>query len=298
MDIRRLDLNLLRTLNALLDERSVTRAGLRLGLTQSAVSASLGRLRGAFADPLFVRAQRGVAPTPRALGLADPVRRLLADAEALLRATPFSPETMTTRLSVAATDYSQAVIITPAFAAMRPAAPGLQLAVRPLDPRRLAALVEDGEVDLAVLSSDLVPPSLHSMRLLKDGYVLAGRRDHPELGRAAVTLERFCELEHALVSPTGGSFRGPVDVALETLGLTRNVTISVSGFLPLLDVLQATDLVAAIPARLVREASNLSLLPLPFDIPSFTMVAAWHERTHHDPGHGWVRAQLAAVPDA
>jgi DNA-binding transcriptional LysR family regulator len=293
VDIRTFDLNLLRTLDALLDERSVTRAAVRLGLTQPAVSGALARLREALDDPLFVRTQHGVTPTPRALALAERVKQVLADAEVVLRPAPFEPAAWSGALAVAATDYAQRVIVTPFFADLRSVAPGLTLAVRALEPEHLAQRLEGGDLDIAVLALEYAPPSLHARRLLDDRYVLALRAGHPAAGQP-MTLERFLGLEHALVSPAGGHFRGPVDVALEARSFARNVVASVPGFLPLVDLLLATDLVAAAPERLVRGAPGLATCDLPLEVPGFTMVCAWHARTHHDPAHRWLRERLAA----
>ncbi|MBW8816207.1 MAG: LysR family transcriptional regulator [Caulobacterales bacterium] len=294
-DIRNLDLNLLRALDALLDERSVTRAALRLRLTQPAVSGTLARLRAAFDDPLFVRTQRGLLPTPRAADLAEPLKRVLADAEALVRQPVFDPKTAVGRLSIVASDYAQRLTVTPFVAQLRRAAPGLSVAVRPLEPARVAALFEQGQADLAILPTTLAPPHLHARRLLDDRYVLAMRADHPSASRKPLTIEAFLGLEHALVSPDGGGYRGPVDEALAAMGLSRRVAASVPSFLGLMDLLRASDLVAAVPERLVHVAPDLLACELPVATPGFTMVAAWHARTHLDPGHRWMREQLISA---
>ncbi|HET6969905.1 MAG TPA: LysR family transcriptional regulator [Phenylobacterium sp.] len=291
-DIRSVDLNLLRTLDALLDERSVTRAAARLRLTQPAVSGALARLREAFGDGLFVRTQRGLLPTPRALALADPLKRVLFDAEALVRAPAFEPGTATLRLSIVASDYAQRVIVTPFFASLQRSAPGLSVAIRPLEPSRVAALFEQGQADLAILPTTLAPPHLHGRRLLDDRYVLAMRGGHPAAAQRPTSIDTFLELQHALVSPDGGGFQGPVDEALAALGLTRRVVASAPSFLGLLDLLRATDLVAAAPERLVRDVPDLTACELPVATPGFTMIAAWHARTHLDPAHRWAREQL------
>jgi len=143
-DIRSLDLNLLKTLDALLEERNVTRAAARLGLTQPAVSAMLARLREAFEDPLFVRAQRGIVPTLRATAMAGAVKQVLGDIEGLLRPGAFDPATATFTLTLAATDYALQVIAVPYLSALRRQAPGIRVAVRPMDERPALALFEQG----------------------------------------------------------------------------------------------------------------------------------------------------------
>jgi len=293
-DIRTLDLNLLRALDALLDERSVTRAAARLGLTQPAVSGALARLREAFGDPLFVRTQRGVLPTPRAQALAGPLRRLLADAEALVRPAEFDPATAEMLLRLAATDYAERTLVAPFLAALRAEAPRARLAVRPLEEAHVLAQMERGDFDLALMRLEAAPPALYALRLLDERYVCALRADHPDAA-GPLSLDRFCALDHALVSLAGGGFRGPTDTALAALGRRRRVAVSVPSFLALPALLRASDLVAAVPERLLRGVSGVALLPLPLDVPGFTMIAAWHERTHHDPAHRWARTLLAAV---
>lgn len=291
VDIRTFDLNLIRVLDALLDEGSVTRAASRLALTQPAVSGALAHLRDALGDPLFVRAQRGLVPTPRALDLALPVKRLLQEAEAIVRPSAFDPASSEFQVSVSASDYAQRVLLTPFLSMLRKDARGIRLAVRPLLGSDLPRMMARGAVDLALLTPEEGPEQLISRRLFDDRYVCAVRRGHP-LSTGVLSLDAFCDLDQALVSPQGGGFRGPVDAALDALGRSRRVAVSVPSFLALLDVLAETDLIAAVSERLVRSAPDLELQPLPVAVPEFTIIAAWHERTRHDPAQNWLRARL------
>jgi DNA-binding transcriptional LysR family regulator len=291
-DVRSLDLNLLKALDALLDERSVTRAAARLGLTQPAVSGMLTRLRESFDDPLFVRTQRGVVPTLRAAELAGPVKRALSDIEALLQPAAFEPSTTSFTLSLAATDYALRVIMVPFLSALRPRAPDVRVAVRPIQDDRAQAQLERGDLDLALMAAETTAPDLHARRLFDEQYVCALRQDHPDAAGGRLSLDRFCALDHALVSYAGGGFRGVTDDALAKLGRERRVPLSVPSFLVLPEILRASDLVAVVPRRLVSGAEGLALLDPPIEIPGFTKVAAWRERTHRDPGHRWVRALL------
>lgn len=167
-DIRTLDLNLLKALDALLDERNVTRAAARLGLTQPAVSGMLTRLRENFADPLFIRSQRGIIPTPRALELAGPVKQVLAGIEALLQPSAFDPSNARLTMTLAATDYAMKATVVPFLSALRQRAPGIRVAVRPVESERLPAQFEKGDVDLALLTPDTTPEGLHSRRLFDE----------------------------------------------------------------------------------------------------------------------------------
>lgn len=291
-DIRTLDLNLLKALDALLDERSVTRAAARLALTQPAVSGMLTRLRESFGDPLFLRTQRGVVPTLRALELAGPVKRVLGEIEALLQPVAFEPATARFTLTLAATDYALRVIAVPFLSALRQRAPGLRVAMRPIDDDRVPAQLERGELDLALMTAEATAPELHVRPLFDEQYVCALREDHPDAGGGRLSLDRFCALDHALVSYVDGAFRGVTDDALARLGRERRVVLSVPSFLVLPRILRASDLIAVAPRRLVSGAAGLVLLDPPVGIPGFTKLAAWHDRTHRDPGHRWARAVL------
>lgn len=293
-DIRSLDLNLLKALDALLEERSVTRAAARLGLTQPAVSGMLTRLREAFGDPLFIRTQRGIVPTPRAQALAVPLRQALSGIETLLRPEAFDPARADFTLGIAATDYALRAILVPFVAALRIRAPGLRVAVLPVQAARLPEQLERGELHLALVTPDSLPPGLRVRRLFEERYVCALRAGHPAAA-APLDLDRFCALDHALVSLSGGGFEGATDAALARLGRARRVALSVTSFLALVEILRESDLVALLPARLAAGQAGLALRPPPLEVPGFTKLAAWHERTQRDPGHRWVRALLAEV---
>ena len=291
-NIKNLDLNLLKALDALLDERSVTRAAERLSLTQPAVSGMLTRLRESFDDPLFVRTQRGIAPTLRAQALAGPLKELLCNAEALLRPQGFDPATAHMTLRIAATDYALQAVVLPFLAVLRKRAPGVCVAVVPAQHLPLHERLERGDIDLALITPENTAPDLHARRLFEERYVCVMRADHPDARRRCLSLARFCELDHALVSYGGGSFRGVTDEALERLGRQRRVALSVTSFLVLPEILRSSDLIAVVPQRLVRPDSGLVVLEPPLEIPGFTKTAAWHERTHRSPGHQWARELL------
>ncbi|MBA7930927.1 LysR family transcriptional regulator [Klebsiella sp. RHBSTW-00215] len=290
-DIRNLDLNLLKTLDALLDERSVTRAAARLSLTQPAVSGMLTRLREAFNDPLFIRAPHGMVPTLRAQALASPVKQLLTDAEALLQPAVFEPLNAYFTWTIAATDYALKAVIVPFIAALKPLAPGIRVRIIPESPATLFAQTERGEVDIALLTPHSTPPDLHSRALYQEEYVCLMRADHPQAA-APLTLDLFCELEHVLVSWQGDSFRGVTDDALAAQGRSRRVGLSVSSFLVLPEVLAVSDMIAVVPRRLAKMASGMKISPPPLAIPGFTKSMAWHERSHRDPAQQWLRELL------
>ncbi len=291
-DIRTIDLNLLRALDALLDERNVSKAAERLGVTQPAVSGMLTRLRESFDDSLFVRSQRGVQPTLRALALAEPVKQILANVEALLRPATFDPATASLTLTLAATDYALQAVVVPFVMKLRRYAPGIRVATRPVDNDRIALQFERGELDLALMTPESAPLDLHSRRLFDETYVCALRAGHPDAGGMTISIDRFCALDHALVSFSGGPFHGVTDEALAHEGRERHVALSFHSFLALAEVLRATDLIAVVPRRLAAASDGLALIEPPVAVPGFTKLAVWHGRTHNDAGHRWVRALL------
>lgn len=294
-NLRELDLNLLRTLDALLDERNVTRAAERLSLTQPAVSGMLTRLRESFDDPLFVRTQRGIVPTLRALELATPIKQILSDIQEMLQPSVFEPATHPLTLSIAATDYGLSTIIVPFLSMLRTEAPGIRLSVRTINHDTINASLESGELDLALMTPEETAPGMHARRLYDEHYVCALREDHPDAQSDKISLERFCELDHALVSYSGNDFTGITDLVLKQRGCRRNVVFSVASFLILPDVLRNSDMITVVPGRLLADTPGIRLLPPPINIPGFTKTAAWHERTHRDPAHRWIRERLFSV---
>ncbi len=293
-DFRKLDLNLLKALDALIDEGSVTRAARRLSLTQPAVSGMLTRLRDYFDDPLFVRAQRGVVPTLRAQQLAAPIKQILCDVATLLRPASFIPQEAQLTFSVAATDYALRAAVVPLMAALRRQAPGIRVAVLAVEQHRLARQLERGDIDLALVTPQSTPEELHGRALYQEQYVCAMRAGHPAAQNMAISLDTFCELEHILVSDSA-SFMGVTDEALAAIGRERRVGLAVNSFLVLPEVLLATDMIAVVPHRLVAGNTQLAVMDTPLPVPGFTKSMAWHERAHRDAAQQWIRALLLDI---
>ena len=178
-DIRNLDLNLLKAFDALMDEGTVTHAAQRLSLTQPAVSAMLTRLRDYFNDPLFVRAQRGMIPTERALALAPPIKQVLTDINLLLQPVHFDPLTADMTYTIAATDYALKAVIVPLMSELKKQAPGIRVAVIAINPETMVKQMEQGDVDLALMTPETTPVDLHSRSLYQERYVCMMRAEHP-----------------------------------------------------------------------------------------------------------------------
>jgi DNA-binding transcriptional LysR family regulator len=293
-NLRRLDINLLLTLDVLLSEHNVTRAAQRLNLSQPSVSVHLAKLRDIFGDPLLLPGPRGMRPTARADELREPLREALEALErAVAPASAFDPTQATHTWKIAATDYGESTVVLPALSSLREQAPGTRLAVIDLTPAHLVKQAEQGVFDLALHISEDAPPELHRRPLFTERYVLAGRVGHPGLMHAP-SREQFCALEHVMVSREGGGFFGVTDRALADVGLMRKVVLSVPHFLMAMSVLASTDLVAMLPSRLVRGNPALQVVDAPLEVPGYEMAMFWGERSHRDPAHKWLREHLLA----
>jgi DNA-binding transcriptional LysR family regulator len=292
-DIKKVDLNLLVVLDALLDEQSVTRAGTRLGYTQPTISGMLARLRDLFDDPLFVRTQRGLLPTPRAQALAVPLKQLLADGQRLVAREIFDPANTEVTFTISTNDYMQHALLLPFVKVLRSEASRIKLAITPPIIEGLSDALSRGQIDLAVTIPEFAMSDLLSRLLYREHYVVAVRPQHPLARNATLTVEGFCNYDHVLVSPTGGSFEGPTDQALARLQLRRKV---VPSFLLMPEILHTDDLVALVPSRLLRRSNKrLTILKPPVEVPGFDVIAVWHPRVDKDIAHRWLRSRLVEI---
>jgi len=293
MNTKKLDLNLLVTLETLLVEQNVTHAAERLHLSQPAVSTQLGRLRELFNDPLLIPMQRGMSPTSTAMELLDPLRQALDQVRATLAEhRHFDPQTASLVVTIACTDYLQTAMVQPLAVALRKRAPKARIAVRHLDPPRLEAQMAGGEVDLALMTPEHGPGTLRARHLFDERYVLIGRQRHPGLQRE-LSVEQFAQLEHVIVSLRGGEFTTPVDTALAALGYRRNVVLSAASFLSVPEIVAHSNFVALVPERLVSShRKGLKIVECPFPVPGFSVSMLWHERNHAHSGQRWVRETL------
>lgn len=297
MDISGHSLTLLASLSILLDERNVTRAAGRLGISQPALSAQLARLRDLFGDPLLTPAVsgKGMVLTPLAERMKAPLREALQRVrDVVSEPMLFDPLLSDRVFSIGANDNAGAIVGARLIPRLQPPGrPGIRLALRGIDFGKLAEQLETGEIDVALVAGNRVPNAMSHRSLTADEYRLAQRKHHPR-GKAPPSLAQYVQLDHILVSGEGGGFRGFVDDILQEQGLTRRVGVSVQyyGIVPLL--LQATDLVCTLPGSfLQRYAEELDALPLPFETRRFELHAVWHPRFDSDTGHIWLRGQLA-----
>jgi len=296
MDIRNVDLNLLVALDALLAERSVSRAAVRLHLSQPAASALLARLRELFGDPLLLRSARGMLPTPRALELLGPVRQVLDEIEAIVQPREaFDAATAVHTFTLSASDYVEYALLPKLVDYLEQKAPGVRLEVRPLDVQSVARQMESGEVDLCITGLQNAAPGLHVRPLYTERIVSVVRRNHPGIG-ARLTLDKFCSLEHIQVSVLGGGFTARIDAALTALGRKRRARLHVPHFLLVPEIVARSDMISSLPERLARGyAKKLRIFEPPLDIQGFTVGEVWHERNQRDPAQQWLRDVLAEL---
>ena len=287
-----IDLNLLVALDALLEERSATRAANRLGLTQPAVSRMLTRLRASFGDPLFTRTSRGLTPTPRALALAGPLRETLAGVDRLLLEQPaFDPATARRRFRVSSVDYALVTLLARLSARLATEAPFVDIELRQPSAESERDL-ESGVLDLLVMPQQPSGPGIVWSPLYRDEYTCVVWRGH-EARR--LTLARYAEMEHVLVAPRERA-GGIVDDVLGAHGRSRRVAVQVSTFLALPYLLVGTQRIATVPRGIAHELVRqhpLRVVKPPLAIPGFTMHQAWHEIHRNDPGHRWLRSRVA-----
>jgi len=290
MDIRNIDLNLLVALDALLAERSVSRAAVRLHLSQPATSALLARLRELFGDPLLLRSARGMLPTPRALELLGPIKQVLDEIDAIIRPrSAFDPDRAEHTFTLSASDYVEFALLPALVDFLERKAPRVRLAVRPLDLQTVAKQMEIGEVDLCITGLLNAPPGLHQRPLYAERIVSVVRRDHPGVG-AQLSLDTFCSLEHIMVSVRGSGFSARIDEALATLGRKRHARLAVPHFLLVPEIVARSDMISALPERLaLGYASKLRIMEPPVKMDGFTVGQIWHERNQREPAQLWLR---------
>jgi DNA-binding transcriptional LysR family regulator len=298
------DLNLLRALDALLAEGSVASAARRLGLSASAMSRTLARLRAATGDPLLVRAGRGLVPTPRAIELRDRVREAAEEALALLRPAIAGPDLsgLERTFTIRANDGFVETLGARLLAALTEAAPGVRLRFAP-KPDKDVRVLREGLVDLEVGVLGKAGPEVRVQALFRDRFVGVVREGHPLLAAGEITPERYAACGHVVASRRGDT-NGPVDQALASLGLRRSIVVVVPGFSAALAIAKASDLVALVTASF-HNATNESqpeaglrrsrAFPLPVQTEPITVSQIWHPRLDADPAHRWLRGTLLAV---
>lgn len=297
MNWRTLDLNLLVVFDAVANERSATRAALKLNMTQPAISHALARLPGALRDELFVCTPDGMEPTPFAERLAGPVRAALESlGTALEGAAEFDPATAERGFSIAADNRAALVLAAPLAAAVAAEAPGVSLSVRPSGTLDLAERLDRGELDLALGGLAAPGERFSDVSLFENGFAALVRRGHPASVDGAISVEALSAYPHLSLSSTGEE-TGFVDAELERHGLARRVAFS-GPLLAAPAALAQSEMVAVIGELAAREfarSAPLEVLRLPFASPRLLTAMLWHRRLDDVPAHRWLRTLVLRV---
>jgi DNA-binding transcriptional LysR family regulator len=299
MNLNRLDLNLLVAFDALMTELNVSKAAEKLFIGQSAMSHSLNRLRQTFDDPLLVRTTGGMKPTARALELIEPIRKALLEIEATITTKQaFEPKTAQQRFVIAASDYSELIILPSLIKRVRELAPRVDIHVRQPSEYLPEEDLENGNINV-VLGFDVsleTPSRICQQGLFHDVFVTIVREFHPTVNNS-LSLEQYTDLEHALISPSGDD-HGIADHWLDQNGLSRNVVLLVPHFLSAPLIIAQTDLTLTLPYRVAErfvKMAPLKLLQTPIPFPSYQMCMIWHPLYEKDPAQQWLRAQIHKV---
>lgn len=295
-DIRGLDVAMLRTFDALMRERSVSRAAARLFLSQSAVSASLQKLRDTFDDPLFKRTGHGVEPTIRALALAGPIEQVLADITALLDADrPFDPKTSSRVFRIAGSDFTSGNVLVQLGQRLLAEGSRVRLVWEPPGSWSLPQRLENGDLDLAVVARLKPPSDLEHELLYNDQYVHVVRRDHPRANEP-LTMDSFCEIPQVFLGYGTSNFDDLIDQKVAQSGRQRFAQMAVSSFAQIIHQLNHSDYAAVIGYRIARQhQENLCIRPLPFEFPGYSALVCWASRAGRDTGILWLRQQVLDV---
>lgn len=297
MDAKSTDLNLLLVFDAMFRHRHVTKAGESLGLSQPAMSAAVNRLRTLMDDPLFVRSGSSMAPTPRAQELGPEIRRIVQAVEnTILRPQKFDPALSDRSFSLMAPDIAEVNFLPNLLSALASSAPLIHVKTFGL-PREVAAqALESGAVDLAIgYFPDLRRAGFFQQRLFKSTHVCICRKDHPNIGDA-LSMEQFCMLEHAVVTPGGREH--VIEQFLKAKGIQRRVKVHISHFMSLLPIIERSDLIATVPrdlAELLVLHGNLRYMETPMPSPVIDVLLIWHQRFHKDPAHAWLRQTIFSL---
>lgn len=301
MSFLTLDLNLLRVFDAVMTEQNLTRAANQLAMTQPAVSNAVKRLRDALGDELLIRTAHGVKPTARAESLWPAVRRALADLEEAVAPRNFELANANATFRMAMADATAGLLLPPLVRLIENDAPGIDIRMVPLTTREPRPMLLRGDIDLAIgffpgvvaqMQGSTETPIRHE-RLYAGHYVVVMRKQHP-LADKELTLERYCEANHLLVSFSGRA-RGLVDDALVSLNCERRILLTVNQFFTAGKVVAASDLLMVIPQHLIVATGmekELIFKEPPFKLPEVHIDMLWHERDARSPGHRWLREQL------
>jgi len=302
MNTASLDLNLLRVFDALMRERSVTRAGERIGLSQPAVSSALNRLRHIIGDRLFVREGNLMVPTPRAEALGVALGAVMTSIDTVLsEQTRFNPATSRRAFRLLGSDYFSSMLMPELSERVLALAPNVLLQFLDGGPRAMPHVLSEGSIDLTLSPPVDIPEWAAFQFLFKSRLVAAARRDHPDLVAAGVKpgqtlpIDLFCSMPQAICSTDGG-LSTSIDSALHALGRRRRIVLTMPHFHAVALAIARGGLVGSLPAQFVERARlDLDFYELPAGFEPLDIGMYWHRRFDNDSAHRWLRDQVAAI---
>lgn len=297
----KIDLHLIRVLHTVLTERNVSRAAVRLGMHQPAVSSALRRLRELSGDPLLVRSGSNMVPTDAGLRMVEPAGNILRSAEALFSdARGFDPKTSTRTFRVAASDYLDPLFLPRLLARIKQQAPLCPIDILPLSPdAHYHSLLAEGEADVVIGNWPEPPDDLHLGKLVADEVVCLVSRDHPAV-RRGWTADEWLAAEHIAPTPTHPGARGVIDAHLDGLGLTRNITARCAHFGQIPEMVAASLLVLTTGRQYCErftEQLPVEIMAVPIEFPALAYYQLWHARTQHSAAAAWLRECVRSVAD-
>lgn len=295
MHIGDLDLNLIVVLDALLRERNVSVAADSIGLSQSAMSHSLNRLRHYFDDPLFIRTGRGMAPTPRAVELSASVFAIVETVrDQLVPLAGFDPSRAERMFCLCMTDMAELVFLPPIRKQFSELAPHCAIRTIQVPPKDVKGVLESGEADLAIGSIHSIPNELFQQRLFTHPYICIASSGNQAIGKS-LTLEAYTRALHVVVS-LSGRHEDAYDKIIEEFGIARKIAIMTPHFLVVPMLIENTDLIATVPRELgtvFAKYKFIKVWPTPIELPRFDLRQHWHPRYHHDAANRWLRRLVA-----
>src|SRR5262245_26032518 len=301
MNLQTIDLNLLTVFEALMEERGVTRAAKRVGLSQPAMSNALARLRRTFNDPLFVRTTEGMSPTPAAQSLIGPVRSALAQLRDIFEEkSAFAPSASQRLFHLLTNDYVELTMLPLLAKAIRREASGVSLRIQRspnvFEPPSANSLAESFDLAIGFFPDALtLDARIRSESLWEDWNVCIARANHPKI-RGRISLRQYAEAEHVAVFYKKQGL-GVIDTLLAQKGLSRRTALVVPHFTTVPFIVSTSDFIATVPARIAQRFSRqlkLQSLRAPIEIPPLRLTLLWHERFHADPAHRWIRERISA----
>lgn len=292
--IARSNLNLLASFQALIEERSITKAAARMFLSQPAMSRVLDKLQEMFDDKLLVRTRKGFHPTRRALEIYDQLERVLPSIEELLRGRKFEPEVAKDYFRIAMTDHVALAVLPTFMKEIARQAPGIRIEISAWDDGSFRKL-ETNALDLVIWVND-APSPLLSEELYRDHSVCVVSKRHP-IGKKTLTAKRYLELEHLVISLIGTQ-QGVLEKALAQRGYRRNARLSIPFFAAAIPIIESTNMAATLPSRLARRflsSANIRSIPISIKLPDIRYIQVWHPRNDEEPAHIWLRNVIKKI---